>query len=107
GLPRERPVEETPSEPSGGTDIPLNVTLEHIALKNATIALVDKTADKTYVVENLGVKAALGYNSGVVTLATLDGGMTVLDDVDVEFGGRDTTLNLEGGAFNIGEATAK
>ncbi len=111
GLPRERPAEgATPSEPApsgGSTDVPLNVTLEHVALKNATIALVDKTADKTYVVEKLGVKAALGYNGGVVTLSTLDGGMTVLDDVDIEFGGKDTTLNLEGGAFNIGEATAQ
>jgi len=117
GLPRERPAEGStpapaPSEPApstggGSTEVPLNVTLDHIALKNATIALVDKTADKTYVVENLGVKAALSYNSGVVTLATLDGGMTVLDDVDIEFGGKDATMNLEGGAFNIGEATAK
>lgn len=117
GLPRERPAEggtsaPAPSDPApapsgGGTDTPLNVTLEHIALKNATIALVDKTADKTYVVEDLGVKAALAYNSGVVTLATLDGGMTVLDDVEIEFGGKDATMNLDGGAFNIGEATAK
>lgn len=112
GLPRERPAEGSapapaPSTGGGSTDAPLNVTLEHIALKNATIALVDKVADKTYVVENLGVKAALAYNSGMVTLATLDGGMTVLDDVDIEFGGKDATMNLEGGAFNIGEATAK
>ncbi len=118
GLPRERPAEgaskpaSAPAQPAsapaaGGGDVPLNVTLEHIALKNATIALVDKTADKTYVIKNLSAKAALAYNSGVVTLGTLDGGMTILDNVDVEFGGKNTTLNLEGGAFNIDEATAE
>ncbi len=55
GLPRERPAEgaskpaSAPAQPAsapaaGGGDVPLNVTLEHITLKNATIALVDKTA---------------------------------------------------------------
>ncbi len=118
GLPRERPAEgastpapapaETETAPAtGGGEVPLNVTLDHIALKNATIALVDKTADKTYVIEDLSAKAALAYNSGIVTLGTLDGGMTVLDDVEVQFGGKNTTLNLEGGAFNIDEASAE
>jgi len=118
GLPRERPAEgsampaSAPSTPApattaDGNDVPLTVTLERISLKNATIALVDRTADKTYVVKDLSAKAALAYNSGVVTLGTLDGGMTVLDDVEVVFGGKNTTLHLEGGAFNIDEATAK
>jgi hypothetical protein len=115
GLPRKRPAEAAPKAgpadaapaAAGSTTAPLSVTLERVALKNATIALVDKTANKTHVIKKLGAKAALAYDGGVVLLSSLDGGMTILDNVDLKFGGKDATLNLEGGAFDISEATAK
>ncbi len=118
GLPRKRSAEGAPKVASAdavsaaqvsadSSATPLSVTLERISLKNATIALVDKTANKTHVVKKLGAKAALAYDAGVVRLSSLDGSMTILEDVDVKFGAEDAKLNLEGGAFEIGEATAK
>ncbi len=111
GLPRNPPERsETPeSAPAGDAASelpPLTVRLDQVALKNATIAIVDKVADAEYVVEELNINAGLGFADNVVTLRTLDGGMVILDDVKVAFGGKNTTLNLDGGAFQIEQAEA-
>lgn len=111
GLPRNPPEKSESPEPSAAGDAaselaPLNVRLDQVALKNATIAIVDKVADAEYVVEDLNVNAGLGFANNVVTLRTLDGAMVILDDVKVAFGGKNTTLNLDGGAFQIEQAEA-
>lgn len=114
GLPRDPPEQTSESAPaapseSGGTPSvteDLTVTLDQVALKNATIAIVDKVAEEEYVVKDLNVDAGLGFADNVVTLRTLNGRMTILDDVEVGFGGRNTTLNLDGGAFQIEQADA-
>ncbi len=108
GLPRN-PPEQKDESPAGGPAAAtpeITVTLDRVALKDATIALVDKVAEKEYVVKALSANAGLGFANNVVTLRTLDGSMVILDDVDVKFGGENTTFNLDGGAFQIAQADA-
>lgn len=109
GLPREKPAAEEseapPTEEAG--ELPITVSLENVALRDATIAIVDKAADTEYIIKRLNLAGSLGFENNVVRLASLDGGMVILEDVNVDFKGRNTTFDLSDGALAIEEMTAK
>lgn len=111
GLPREQSeAQEAPigePEATETQEVPIKVTLDNVALRNATIDIVDRVADTQYTIKDLNLTSALGFENNVIKLASLDGGMTILDDVGVKFDGKDTSLNLTSGALSIAEMQAK
>lgn len=92
---------------SESADIPIDVSLDNLALRNATITIIDNVAGAEYIISDLEITATLGLEDNVVKLAKMDGGATVLTDMEIEFAGRNVTYALAGGAITIESATAK
>ena len=99
------PAEEVP--PSENAEIPIDISLDNLALRNATITIKDNVAGAEYTISDLDITAALNLEDNVVKLAKMDGGATVLTDMDIEFSGSNVTYALAGGAIAIESATAK
>ncbi len=120
GLPRDRsgasepdsgsgetssPADEAPSPESA--EIPIDVSLDNLTLRNATITIIDAVAETEYIISHLDITATLSLEDNVVKLAKMDGGATVLTGMDIEFAGSNVTYALAGGAIAIESATAK
>ncbi len=99
------PPDDTPSPESA--EMPIDVSLDNLALRNATITIIDAVAEAEYIISNLDITAALGLDDNVVTLTKMNGGATILSDTDIEFTGSNVTYALAGGAIAIETATAK
>lgn len=104
GLPRETPDNEAPAEV---TDLPIDINLENLSLRDATITIKDAVAETEYVITGLNITAALDVQGNEVHLAQLDGSATILTDMDIDFRASNLTYALVGGALGIESMTAE
>jgi len=117
GLPRKpssevssvEPDRESPASPAppATSDIPLEISLDNLVLRNATITIKDSVAGAEYQITNLDITAKLSLQDNIATLSKVDGGMTVLTDMDIEFSGNNVAYALAGGAISIERATVE
>ena len=110
GLPRDTAT--TADEPADdaatpSAEIPIDVSLDTLVLRNATITIKDAVAGAEYIITQLEITATLGLEDNIVKLAKMDGSMTVLTDMEIEFSGSNVAYALAGGAITIENATAE
>jgi len=95
------PVDDTPAPTAAIPEIPITLSLNEFALKNATVLVKDEILAVEYGLSGLNFSASMEFANNVATFGSLKGDGRALDGFDFSFKGSGLSYALDGGVIEL------